>query len=51
MVEITDIELQARTEELVQRAEQGEEFTVTVEGRPVGRLLPISSSTSATMEL
>jgi prevent-host-death family protein len=51
MVEVPNIELQARTEQLVRRAEQGEEFTITVDGRPVGRLLPISGSTSATMEL
>jgi prevent-host-death family protein len=40
VTEITLEEFSANVDEFVWRANAGEEFTITAEGRPIGMLLP-----------
>lgn len=44
---ISDFEAREGFPELIRHVQQGESFTVTVGGRPVARVTPVSSATAA----
>lgn len=42
MAKVASRELRNRTRQLLERVEAGEDITITVDGRPVGRIVPVA---------